>query len=343
MSLCAGLMADNNMDLKPNGMKGVSLTSAYPQCLEHDVSFNVGFLLEQVTITGSNVAHVTDVAYNGLPQNGSVLRPKFNLDWGLDVGLGYYLMHDDWKVQAQFDWLQSSGSINQTVSTAIVPYGQWVDQIIGGNDGTDFDGLSNSMKVKYYDLIVRLSRSSYFSQWLAFEAGWGLKSTWIDYTSTSRFTGGSIDTLAAELVRTQSSDFWGMGPMVLVDTKWALPKGFSLFGNFNAAILFGRTNAQDTLMYNNQTFYSTFFKDSHLMMSPALRALIGLMYDRCLFEGRQNVCLTFALDSAYYFNQFNHIEVFENSTATTDMPEVTDAENGGYGMFGFLFNIQWDF
>jgi hypothetical protein len=74
-------------------------------------------------------------------------------------------------------------------------------------------------------------------------------------------------------------------------------------------------------------------------MSPTARAMLGFQYNSGMFNDSQNVRVRLGLDSAYYWNQFQHIAVSNQANGST----FNLVDGSGFGMIGMLVELGWDF
>lgn len=342
-AMTASAVAGEHM--KPNGCQGPSLCHCYPELDSNNLYLDVGFILEQMRITGTDYAYKLNGTYGNLPADGSMLRPKFKLDWGVTAAIGYHFMHDDWFLRVGFDWLKSigRGSEDTNFSQALVPINIWKDSLLAGDNVTSFNNAKDSFKVNFYDLMIDLNKGTYFTGCFCFEPHAGLKLAWIFYDNTVSFTNGTSDSPHV-LVREMKDNFWGIGPSFGMNMCYFLAEGFSLFMDNNVAVLFGNANVSDYVHYSsNVTLYNTLMKDAHVVMSPAVRALLGVKYDQNVYCDKQHITIRAGLDTNFYWNQFNHINALFDGHDRDSSYNFVGAEDGSFGMLGLLVDFAWEF
>jgi len=265
--------AANGMEMKPNGCKGPSLCHTRPDIDSRDLFIDIGFILEQVRMTGteygyalnglplSDLTDATTTPINTYPQAAKGLRPNFKLDWGVTVGLGRHFEHDDWDVNVQFDWLSSTGkkSYDANFSTTLIPVGVDVN-LPTGTDVTDANQYmpiyqamvsKASYEVNYYMVDAVLGRGNYFSGCVAFTPFFGFKFALIQNHNTIKFTDDQDNEDEvyfiglSEYIIKQREQFWGIGPEFGMDTVWGLGDGFSFFFDNSIALLLGYSKIND--------------------------------------------------------------------------------------------------
>ncbi len=303
------------------------------------VHMDVGYILEQFVLTGTDFAYTTDAFAPVLPQSVKVLRPKFNVASGVTAELGFYFEHDHWFVNSRFDWVSRKGknSWTGTGTEAVVPMGIWTDNILSGTDAGSFTEVAESLKVSYYDLQIDLNRGTLVTHYLAFEPHAGLKAAWIYYKGEQAYTGG--DAGVGILNHNQHTSFWGVGPDFGVNSEWRFGEGFGMYWDSTVAILCGAANAKDYANFNDSATYNTYAKQNKIVMSPTARAMFGFQYNSGMFDSSQNIRIRLGADAAYYWNQFQHINVVNQ----VDAPTFNYEDNGGFGMIGMMIELGWDF
>lgn len=328
-------------DMKPNGCKGVSLCGTYPDLDCWGMEFDIGFILEQMRVSGTDFGYLEESAvYNGLPQVARLLRPEFKLSWGLDATAAYFTDRDEWLVRLHFDWLQSAGTkkVAPTGIQSIIPTGIWDANLIAGQPSVTYASVHAKLSINYFNLDLEVVRGGYIGQCFAIEPHAGLKNAWIYYNGKTKFNGNSAGSYSIE--RYQKNNFWGIGPSFGVDTKWHLAEQITAFLDSQMAVLFGSSHSKDTTGYlPNMTTYSTYCSERVNVMSPAVRALLGFQYDKDICNGKQHVKLRIAMDTTNYWGQFQQIQVVNES----DFPKFKSKENNNFGMVGLLVDFGWNF
>ena len=146
----------------------------------------------------------------------------------------------------------------------------------------------------------------------------------------------------------QRSQFWGIGPEWGLNMKWFLVEGTSLFCDNCIAILFGHTVVDD-IVYNGGPGCSPCdacnsecrveFCNSIRMMSPNLRIILGLLFDRDMCANTQHVQIKAGLDVNFFWNQFLTIDWVDNN----GFPNFRANDQNDFSLVGLLFSVAWDF
>jgi len=364
IALSSAVSAEHgDYDMKPNGCKGVTLCTAYPECIEcHNLHFDIGFLLEEMRVTNTTFGYKTEgqpvLQPSGLAecvQCVEMLRPSFDLDWGLTVSAGYYFDHDEWFLDFNFDWLNGKGKRRVTTcgTQYIVPTG--ISGCIFGQENIpaidEIREANARLRVNYFMLQGSLNRASYISNLVAIEPHWGLKVAWIDYKNETDFCAAQDEGTPSRFVsRTQKTNFWGIGPHFGLDSKWGLCDSWSLFCDNSIGLLFGTSCVNDRTNVNpavpptrgNNCCLDTITKahEKVRVMTPVTRAIIGIQYDKCICDDTQHVTFRAGLDTHYYWNQWQHINALTNANGYARFFSV---DNSSFSMLGLIVDFGWDF
>ena len=373
--------ADSPCLVRPNECDGPNLCPMYPEldCQAY-MHFDIGFIYEQMRVTGSEVAYNVcgtciaaeeeeeDPFARGpqVPWTGCTLTPEFDLSFGVTAALGYYACWDDWYFKLNFDWLQSTATLNKKcdcqMGQTIMPNGAWVANMVraaaetsGSCDGplACIGEICDTLHANYYMLEGNINRGSFISLALAIEPYCGMKTVWTDFCNNILFRsqnnpGEPESSVLAFVNRTQRSQFWGIGPEWGVNLKWFLVEGMSLFCDPDVAILFGHTVVKDTI-YNDGGGCSPCescnsecrveFCNSVRMMSPNLRVVLGFMWDRDFCANTQHLQIKAGLDVNYFWNQYLTVDWVDNY----GYPNFRANDHNDFSMVCLLFNVGWDF
>jgi hypothetical protein len=318
-----------------------------------------GFLLEQVRMTGTQYAYTKNgnaLGATALPARGQILEPSFDLDWGVTVGLAHYFCNKNWTLHSRFDYLQSTGSANNSAgfNSNIVPIHLWRDQFFAALNtdlGVAGTGISN-FTVSYYNLNIDVDRDLYIDENFSLSPHVGLKLSFIYDHVVTQFTGSGSDTVfsnltdlnANVLTRTQKANFWGIGPSFGIDSDWYLFCDVSLFFEGTAAVLLGYSQASDAVVYSALFASSTSSSSPSLpLFSPAVQTLLGLKYERLIYCDTQKVIAKLGWDTSMYWNQWNHINTISESAFNSSLDTFQISEGNTFGLTGLLFSLTWNF
>ena len=355
----SGLHAkESSVGIKPNGCKGPILCDARPIIDGCGWSLDVGVLIEAMRV-GDTGYYYTHGGEGGSTweEPGRLNKVKyltFNLDPGLKVGLGYTSPHDDWKFQAGFEWLSSTGKstideVGQAIRLSNTFQLHYDEDFVN----IDFQEAAASLSIDYFLLDLAVSKGAYFSDRFSFEPLAGIKLNWINYNTTVRLSeaGNTLSELpqGTSWLKRSINDFWGVGPMLGFNANYHLFVGWSLFSKIDLAVLVGESYLKDGFGFvTNQKYPGQTVGLSNIpLLSGATRTMIGLQYERDLFEETQHLVFRVGFDGRYYYNQYPSVTypaqdlVDEDETYFT--PGYNISEGNYFGMVGLLIDLCWSY
>lgn len=232
--------------------------------------------------------------------------PSLRFDWdvGFRVGLGYGMEYDEW--DTQLHWSRFCTRAQDSVSGGVI-LPEFFGAFLHG-DGPNFGTIDWSL---FYNMIDwDLGRSYWVSEYLSFRPFFGLQGGWIDQTIhsqwhvVSRSVGGvsiPVDYLAHEDLH---NNFWGVGPLGGINTKWILGHTssyrFHLFGDVSSAWMWGVWACDDVYTNPTPASISTNMADSNLG-ALMLQGIVGLGWDAKI--NKMFFSLQMGFETQFWLNQ----------------------------------------
>jgi hypothetical protein len=271
-------------------------------------------------------------------------------DWdynpGVRVGLGFYLDHDAWCIDLNWTWLHVTNYARGNTSIAtgsVAPL--W---LLGSGTPAAQVGADSSAnwEAKYNTIDLRLTKPYYVSRYLVVNPHFGLRGGWIDQHFSVDYSGTSA---SARTVHHGENDFWGIGTRAGIDTDWILGKGWALFGNIAASMLFGKFEIDQNLTIPS---VGTGFDINHdfYQNTPNFEIVLGLGWGMHFNKHRNHVGLRAAYEFHEWFDQLNLRKFTSGSvgTPTAATPVATGAytndtvSRGNLTLNGFSLRVQFD-
>ncbi len=288
MNRPAGQIQDDNQgmmrDITPNAGPRVSNGA--------DVFVTASFILWSPRMEGMAYAWTGLGDDIGNVAQGSVKQPSWNFEPGFQVGLGLSLDHDGWDLFAEYTWLQSkrndSVDFNNTlaplwdINAQIYPYASNV-----GNGDNSIRTANSRWDLSYNVIDLSLGRNYFISQYLTLRPFFGFRGAWINQTWRVEYTlpdnVQAVDATRATMRNNQ--DYWGFGMLTGLDTGWHFTKEFSIYGDFDLALLWSnfqttRRDADSSLIAESapeQVNVNT-VNDFHTV-KPVMSLEMGLRYE----------------------------------------------------------------
>ena len=257
-------------------------------------------------VAGTEYAYIVDSGTSSCDSsNCSPIRyVDFKWDWGIKVGLGYNFQHDGWDVGLYYKWYEtgssSTTSVHATTLQSVVPLKGF--PTVGG----PADVLANAskahsrFKVKYSVIDLELGREFYISRRLSMHPHFGLKAGFFTLQQNSKYIGGDIGCNLYTV--SDCSKYWGFGPMMGWDNNFHICKGFSLFANFAASLIYGQFKVHHRELFsiagNPRPNICT---NSHAFI-PEIEMFFALQYDRYFWDDMQHFRVRFGFEAEYWFN-----------------------------------------
>ncbi|MBI2743773.1 MAG: hypothetical protein HYX48_07655 [Chlamydiales bacterium] len=269
---------------------------------------------------------------------------NFNWDFGFRVGAGRNLEYDQWDTQLNWTWFRTEAHkeihlLPEFISIAgkILITEEIHPEFFAADLGSNF---AESAKIRWSILFNmfdwELGRTFWVSKGLSLRPFIGLKGGWIDQSIhvnyknliiANAFTSSS----AKEQVK---NNFWGIGPVGGVNTKWKL-RNFgthfpSLFGDFSIATLWGTWSCSDVYKETTGKRVSVHTRNSTLG-ALMLRGFLGTGWDVDIKKGRSHFSTRVGYEMQLWVNQLR--------VATSQLVRL----HGDLTLQGVTLNCRFDF
>lgn len=291
---------------------------------------------EQASAVWANIININ------LIQNTSSFAAQdlaFDWDFGFRVGAGYHLEYDGWDTQLYWTWFRTEAGQSEHVP---IPDSVFVIEEIMPEffAGSLSSNTAQSAKIRWnlrFSMIDwELGRSYWISKGLSLRPFIGLKGGWINQVIHVQY-----DNLIIASIHTTNSarenvknNFWGIGPVGGVNTKWKL-RNFcthfpSLFGDFSVATLWGTWICSD--VYNDTTGREVLVNTKNSTLGALmLRGFAGLGWDVDFNGGRSHFATRLGYEMQLCVNQLR--------VSTSQLIRL----HGDLTLQGITLNCRFDF
>lgn len=251
-----------------------------------------------------------------LSTKGEFREPDFEYDPGVRVRVGYDFGRTNWDVNLAWTYHYSS------VSDRSGSDGRPLSQV-----PTRFQTASNTVynfvvsttakadwQVKLNALDLEFGYDYFFSKRFSMRPHFGLKAAWIDMDYNVAYT-GMIDSIDGNVISSGSmrtdTDFWAVGPRMGFDSYLHIGWGFSLYGKFAGALIYGEYDSKSKFSFEREPVapFNTTGVDSYPLEHNSysrLRAMtemaIGLEWGYC-FSGDYYLGFHLGWENQYWWNQ----------------------------------------
>lgn len=332
----AQVRTDNSM-----GTYGANSASASPDTKGSDWFIAIGVLYEQARVAGSEYAYSDNDSNSGsIPLRGEIKEVRPDWDFGVNVALGMGTGHDGWEVAADFTHLSTSGNsvMNAGLNGGVIAL-RGTPNLVTQN-GVPFTSCTQakaSIDFDYNSLSLLTARDTFFSKAFSLRPYAGLTSQWLKIKENVNYSGGTILGVNTIEVR-DTNKYWGLGPVGGLKGRLHLGAGFSIFGDFNATLLYGNFDVTHKEQYTPDTgrYNINLTADFHRFV-PELQMGLGLAYDTYLDEDKHHICVSLGYDARYLFRVNQMVKMDDNATYRYDRYSE-DAS-----MQGVVLEARWDF
>lgn len=337
------------------GTYGAKTATARPEVDGRGIFFTLDVLYWRANVGGTEFAYSDNDPSGSIPIKGRTKDIDFGWDWGVRAGIGYNFEHDGWDIRLKYTWFEGDGdeSTNPGLNSSVIPLrgsSTIVSTVANPNNRFLFcKSAKAQFDFEYQSLDLELGRAYYTSGKLSFRPFWGLRTAWIDLNQSTKYTGGDPvpfpdpgpgDKLGLQVNTVSikdSSNFWGIGPRLGVDSKWYLGYGVSIFGNVTGALLFGHFDVDHREKFSPNLDNRIKLNADRHAFSPTAQMQLGLRYDTYIHNDKQHLGIGLGYEANYWWRQNQMIKI--------DDSEVVKYErySEDISMHGLTLDIKWDF
>lgn len=252
--------------------------------------------------------------------NGAIKRIDPSWDVGFRLDLGYQI--PDCRMDLDLIWTRfhTKESDSATASPFGGLYSVW--SVPGAGLSAEQEAKAN-WTMHYDQLDLQMSGTFAPRSFLELSPLLSLTNIWVRQKFDINLNGGASTLNANALVLDDDIDmknnFWGIGPKLGLDTLWILGCGFSIYGNFDTALLFGyfkldQSENVELLGLNPEITYLTINGDKFWISRALLHLDFGLRWDKFICNRSYRLTLQAGWEELFLFGQ-NQLMRFQTITA----------------------------
>ncbi len=208
-------------------------------------------------------ARVDALLWQAIEDNLPSTTLHFDWDWGYRIAVGYQMPYDGWDIQLQYTHCDNHAE---------------------GKNRSVIPEASSKWEADLDQFDLNAGRSYYVGKYCTFRPNGGLRTTWL-------FQKYTIQELSLK------NRFWGFGLTSGFDTDWLLGCGFSLFGQFDYALLIGFFDV------NQEQHQLLKIKKSFRTGKSIIDTTLGIKWARLFSKNQYGITLRAGYDYHLYFNQ----------------------------------------
>lgn len=265
--------------------------------------------------------------------HGKVKQPDFHWDLGARVGLGYRLPHDRWDVLVRYTYLHAEGSGSaHRENGAIFPI--WATSVSGVEEF-----FASSAKAHWNAGInladLELGRTCLVGKWLSIRPFIGVRGLVIDQDYHVSYEGGSGFPGVQDRVK-MSSDEWGVGLRMGLNSLWGLGKGIGIYGDGSFSLLSGNFDVHEKESIKEERRLNVHRDVNNLVVAADLA--LGLQWDYLFSKDRYHFGVKFGWEFNIFFDQN---QLFNFSSVTT--PGSVRFKQEDLSFQGVTLGFRFDF
>ena len=264
----------------------------------------------------------------------------FDYNPGIRVGMGFYVHHDAWCIDFDWTWVNITNrkSYNAEASQFYYPL-YLIPNLAADSSLTSVSAVWNS---HYNTLDANLGKPYHVSRHLILNPHFGLRAAWIDQHFGAHYGGTIGGTVGA--IQHADNDFWGFGTRAGLKSEWIIGKGWSLFGNVAASLLFGQFNINQKAAVgtdNNEGFDVDY---DFYQNVPNAEMEIGISWQKYFNKNKYRI----SVNGSYEFHEWrdqNNLRKFYSNGATDSLTgtiQTDTVSRGNLTLNGFALSLRFD-
>jgi hypothetical protein len=273
-----------------------------------------------------------EISPAGVNQPINVLSVPFNWNGGLRVGAGRN--YGNWDTVVSYTWFNTKGSSQASVTSGGIysPFlgNFYINNIDGINFGPNYRNASIQWNFHFNIFDLEFGRPVKVDEFLKLRPFVGLKGGSINQSINSAWQNPTVATNFTSATEDLKNDFWGLGPVIGLDTTWVVyrinAKSFNIFGNFSGGLLWGHWHFEDEYA-NNAPVTDSVHLDNVNGAATMARALLGVEWKARYPATTLSIRLGY--EAQVWFNQIQYYSL--------NMGRLNNLMSLQGGVLGFCF------
>ncbi len=263
---------------------------------------------------GSDENWSQNITQKGVEQSATLHEAPFSSSPGFRVGFAYDAPSDAWNSALYYTYFRTNAKDSASGNV----YSAYLGNFFACNpDGKDYGPFYDSAKVdwdfSFHSVDLEFGRNFVIDRILTVRPFVGLKAAVIKQDIDSHWfgpkeeVGGIIVPITAFSTAREKikNDFWGIGPVLGLDTTWPLLDSLSIIGNFSGALMWGHWTFDDHYVNDGGTSIRIDTQD-HTSAATMARGLLGLEWAKEFSRTSLSVHLVYEaqvwFDQVQYYN-----------------------------------------
>ena len=295
-------------------------------------------------------------------------KEHFEWEWnpGVRLGLGVITDLDGWDLYSNWTYYYTKDSQSKNVAapTTILSFG---DVNVGQELYTSpwliepnanlFNSISGRFSLSFNQIDLELGRNFWISDEISVRPMAGLRGYWADLRfkvqgSRPSFVDGFLSNSSVNESADYKQDSWAVGLLSGLSSAWHITRHFSLYGELELALAYGKTSIQRNASIfeytptgnRAETDYSVVTRDRRYLVQPFIDLGLGIRFENNFESIRAMLDLGWEFHSLLKFNQLfrgTFAEITENNPGrfASDLPSA----NGNLSLSGFVARGRLEF
>lgn len=256
---------------------------------------------------------------------------RIGYEWspGYRLGFDWATNHDNWDLYFTYTHFRNHSDAKTDADHNAFGKGlSSVQNLIGGAPFTTLGEMKAQWTLDYNVVDFECGYSFYLRKTFCVRPQIGLRGAWIDQDfhvkgegALTTVAGGAFN-FTTPIHFKGDNDFWGVGPRMGVRADWHFGPGFSFFGNFSGAYLYGRMHSvstQKAVRVGSGLQVTEKSHDRFTDLFPTIHYCTGIAWGTCFNANRTYFGLNLAWESNYWWDQMdinNTHDLFQNMPLT---------------------------
>lgn len=300
----------------------------------------------EFAISDSSAPAVNTPITHGRVEGFSGSNHDYDYNPGMRFGVGFYLDHDAWSLDFNWTWLNITNyqHANATTGTGVeLPL-----YILGIGTPANQIGARTSAcwNASYNTLDTRLGKPHYISRYLVVNPFFGFRAAWIDQHFSVDYGGTGP---AFRTVHHGDNNYWGVGARAGLDSDWMLGKGWCLFGNLAASMLFGQFTIDQNMSLPGSAADGFDIRYDFYQNTPNFELVLGIGWGYYFNKKRNHVGLRAAYEFHEWWDLFNMRKFYSGASGlpagaltNTGIYANDVVSRGNFTLNGFSLRLQFD-
>ncbi|MBS0615308.1 MAG: autotransporter domain-containing protein [Verrucomicrobia bacterium] len=262
--------------------------------------------------------------------NGHVKNARYDWDWGFRVGAGYNLDHDGWDILANYTWFRDETRRNVHEGVVLPTEAQPANVTTATTQNA-----KTRLNLWLNILDVELGREFFVSKWLTLRPQMGVRALWVNRhynTEYSRLVQGS------DYEVHMKNRFSGAGLRGGLNTQWGLGSGWSLFGEVDVALMYGKQRIRQHDELETGDVNKGHVKDSWYALRSSVDLALGLRWDRLFYDDAYRIRFQLGWENHIFFDMNQNVRFVDGTSKG-----VFAGNRGNLSLNGVAFQARFDF